>query len=89
MLDNIWMDGCSQYKTYKAALTWSAAASRSSKVTNCSLTAGRGIAVLIENSSSVATYKNLDLLRRPSIQKSTNMQHSITLPTEVKDRDYS
>ena len=57
-MDHVQVYNCSQYATYKAAITFTSASSRPSKVSNSVISSGRAIGILIENSANIELSDN-------------------------------
>ena len=58
-MDNVQVYNCSQYMTYKAAITWFQATSLRSKVTNSVISSGRAPGIIIENSAGITLTDNV------------------------------
>jgi len=58
-MDNVQVYNCSQYMTYKAAITWFQATSLPSKVTNSVISSGRAPGIIIENSAGITLTDNV------------------------------
>jgi len=57
--DNVQVYNCSQYMTYKAAITWFQATSLPSKVMNSVISSGRATGIHIENSAQITLTNNV------------------------------